>query len=71
MDKIQLFVVDNNSLFRQGLRQALADIEDIAIIGESELSDKALELVVDFSPEVVLLDIGMPLFTGLWTYLAR
>ena len=65
MDKIQVFVVDNNSLFRQGLRQALADIEDIEIIGESELSDKALELVVDFSPEVVLLDIGMPLFTGL------
>ncbi len=65
MDKIQIFVVDNNSLFRQGLRQALADIEDIDIIGEAELNDKALEMVTDSSPEVVLLDIGMPLLTGL------
>lgn len=65
MDKIQVFIVDNNHLFRQGLRQAFGEAEDIELVGESELNDKALEMVVDFSPEVVLLDIGMPLNTGL------
>jgi len=46
------------------LHQAFSETEDIEIIGESEMGDKTFEMVADFSPEVVLLDIGMPLFTG-------
>jgi len=65
MDKIQVFVVDNNSLFRKGLKQAFAEVDDIELIGEAALDNKALEAVADFSPEIVLVDIGMPLLAGL------
>jgi len=65
MDKIRVFVISNNTLFRQGLRQAISQSEDIEVVSESDISDKALEIVMSFSPEIVLLDIGLPLLTGL------
>jgi len=65
MEKIEVFVIDNNSLFREGLRQALNQIEDIEVVGECSINDEALELIASFSPEIVLLDIGLPLLTGL------
>lgn len=65
MDKIRLFVISNNALFRQGLRQAIGESEDIEVVSEAALGDEALEMVISFSPDVVLLDIGLPLLTGL------
>ena len=66
MGKIQVFVIDNNVLFRQGLRQALSQTEDIEVVAECSIDDdEASELVASFSPEIVLLDIGMPLLSGL------
>jgi DNA-binding NarL/FixJ family response regulator len=65
MEKIQVFVVDNNSLFRKGLKQAFAEVEDIELVGEAALDSKTLDTVADFSPEIVLVDIGMPLLAGL------
>ena len=65
MGKIEVFIIDNNILFRQGLRQALNQSEDIEVVGESDIDEEALELVASFSPEIVLLDIGLPLLKGL------
>ncbi|MFH0942503.1 MAG: response regulator transcription factor [Chloroflexota bacterium] len=65
MDKIQVFLVDNNSLFRKGLKQAFTEVDDIELAGEAELDSRAPEMVADLSPEVVLVDIGLPLFIGL------
>jgi two-component system, NarL family, response regulator DegU len=65
MEKIQVFVIDNNSLFRKGLKQAFSEVDDVELIGEAGLDNKALEMVADFSPEIALVDIGMPLLTGL------
>ena len=65
MDRIRVFVISNNTLFRQGLRQAISQSEDIEVVSESGLSDEALEIVMSFSPEIVLVDIGLPLLTGL------
>jgi len=58
-------VIDNNSLFREGLRQALNQIEDIEVVDECGIGDEALELIANFSPDVVLLDIGLPSLAGL------
>ncbi|GAH90359.1 unnamed protein product [marine sediment metagenome] len=65
MEKIGVFVIDNNSLFREGLRQTLNQMEDIEVVAESNINDEALELIASFSPDIVLLDIGLPFFTGL------
>jgi len=65
MEKIGVFVIDSNPLFREGLRQALNQIEDIEVVAESNINDEALELIASFSPDMVLLDIGLPFLTGL------
>ena len=65
MEKIQVFVIDGNIIFREGIRQALSRTDDIEIVGESDINDEALELIASFSPQVVVLDIGLPLRSGL------
>ena len=65
MEKIKVFVIDSNTVFREGLCQVLSRTEDIEVIGESDIDEEALELVTNFSPNIVLLDIGLPLLTGL------
>ncbi len=65
MEKIQVFVITNNKLFRKGLRLTLNEMEDIEVVGEVDISDEALELVLDSVPRVVLLDVGLPLLIGL------
>jgi DNA-binding NarL/FixJ family response regulator len=65
MEKIGAFVVDNSTIFREGLRQSFARIEDIEVVGDSGINEEALELVMSFPPQVVLLDIGPPLLNGL------
>ncbi len=65
MEKIKAFVIDSNVLFREGIRQALSRTDDIEIVGESDINIEAVELIAGFSPQVVLLDIGLPLLNGL------
>lgn len=65
MEKIKVFVIDSNVLFREGIRQALSHTDDVEVVGESDINIAAVELVASFSPQVVLLDIGLPLLSGL------
>jgi len=65
MEKIKVFVIDSNVLFREGIRQALSQTDDVEVVGESDINIEAVELVASFSPQVVLLDIGLPLLSGL------
>jgi len=65
MDKIRVFTVTNNTLFRQGLIQAISQSDDIEVVSQSGLDEETLEMVITFSPEIVLLDIGLPTLTGL------
>jgi len=65
MEKIGVFVIDSNPLFREGLRQALNQIEDIEVVAESNINNEALELIASFSLDMVLLDIGLPFLIGL------
>ena len=65
MDNIRVFVISSNTLFRQGLRQAFNETGDIEVVAESDINEEALEVVLGFSPVIVLLDIGLPQLTGL------
>ncbi len=65
MEKIRVFLVDESPLFREGLGQALSRTEDIEVVAESGIDDEAVESIASFSPEIVLLDICLPLLTGL------
>lgn len=62
--KIQIIIADDHPIFRNGLKQAIEDEDDIQIIGEAGDGDKALELIMEKKPEVAVLDIDMPKKTG-------
>jgi DNA-binding NarL/FixJ family response regulator len=62
---IDVLLVDDHALMREGLRQLLTLEQDIRIIGEAVNGFEALAKVRQLRPSVVLLDIRMPLIDGL------
>ena len=61
---IKVLLVDDQSLIRQGLA-ALLDLEpDLEIVGEAENGDIALTIVAELNPDVVLMDVRMPIMDG-------
>jgi len=65
MQKIAVLVCDDHAVVRQGLRSLLDASVDIAVIGEAENGLRAVSEAVRLQPDVVLLDIAMPLLNGI------
>ena len=65
VDKISIFLADRTTLFRQGVRTALEKHEDIYIVGDSDVDEKAFELIQSLLPQVALIDITPPLHSGI------
>jgi DNA-binding NarL/FixJ family response regulator len=61
---IKLLIADDHEVVRCGLRSLIADTE-IEIIGEATTGEQALEMALQSSPDVVLVDIRMPSGDGL------
>ncbi len=53
-------MAEDQALVRQGFRRILEEHPGLKVVGEAESGDKALEIVKNLSPDVVLLDIRMP-----------
>ncbi len=64
---IGVLVVDDHSLFRQGVVHSLATVPDLTVVGEAASGEEALKLARELLPDVVLLDISMPGWNGLVT----
>jgi len=64
MRKIRVLLADDHTVVRQGLRALLAAEDDIEIIGEAENGRQALQLVKKLLPDVVVMDIAMPVLNG-------
>ncbi|MGH2541829.1 MAG: response regulator, partial [Ardenticatenaceae bacterium] len=58
--KIQIVIVDDHPLFREGVALTLAKEADIEIVGQGETADEAVRLVGDYLPDVILLDVSIP-----------
>ncbi|MEH2167833.1 MAG: response regulator transcription factor [Nostoc sp.] len=61
---IKVLLVDDQSLIRQGLRALLELEPDLEIVGEAENGEQAINFVAQFQPDVILLDIRMPIMDG-------
>ena len=62
--KIRVLLADDHNLFRQGLRQLLELDEDIEVVGEAGDGLEVQRMVAELKPDVVLMDINMPLADG-------
>ena len=58
--RIRCVIADDHVLLRQGVRRLLEDDPEFAVVGEAATASEALKLVLEFQPDLVLLDIGMP-----------
>jgi DNA-binding NarL/FixJ family response regulator len=65
MKKITVLLVDDHTVVRQGLRALLKTEEDIEVIGEAENGRQAVALARKTPPDVVVMDVAMPLLNGL------
>jgi len=55
--KIQVFIISQQFLFRQGIEHSLSDMEDIQVSGTTEINDSVLAAIDNLPPDVVLMDI--------------
>ena len=60
MPKIKCLLVDDHTLFRQGVRRLLESESDFEVAGESPDGGDAVEKARELRPDIVLMDIGMP-----------
>ena len=64
MNTIKILLVDDQPLFREGLRALLSLQADFEVVGEAENGEEALSLARQLHPSVVLMDLQMPVLDG-------
>src|SRR5579885_2248536 len=62
---IRVLLVEDHQLTRIGLKTVLERTPDIKIIGEAENGEEAVRKVGELDPDVVLMDVGMPIMDGI------
>jgi DNA-binding NarL/FixJ family response regulator len=65
MSSIKYIITDDHKIFRHGLKYALTDDPEIQYVGEAENGKELLELLKTTIPDVVLLDLKMPVMDGI------
>jgi DNA-binding NarL/FixJ family response regulator len=65
MQKIRVLLADDHTVVRQGLRVLLSSEPDIEIVGEAENGRQAVHLSQELKPDLVVMDIAMPVLNGL------
>jgi len=62
--KITVLICDDHALFREGVKTILSSQPDFEVVGEAEDGKEGIDLAVRLQPDVVLMDISMPVLKG-------
>lgn len=65
MQPTRVLIADDQRIFRSIVRRKLADIPGIHLIGEAEDGQQAVSMAVELQPDIVLMDIAMPVLNGI------
>ncbi len=64
-NKIRVLLVDDHPLVLDGIRSRLEDDPEIMIVGEAGNGEEALQIATERKPDIVLMDINMPVLNGI------
>ncbi len=62
---MKVLIVDDSALVRSILKQVLSQTEGFSVVGEASNGEKAVEMAAEMKPDLVIMDINMPIKTGL------
>lgn len=62
---IKVLLVDDHEIVRTGIESLLNSVDGISVIGVSNCGEKALELLCNMNPDIILMDINMPGIGGI------
>ena len=63
-DRIRVLIADDHRLFGQALEAILATDQRLEVVGHAGDGSEAVQLAVDLDPDVILMDIAMPIMDG-------
>jgi DNA-binding NarL/FixJ family response regulator len=62
---VRVLIADDQALVRSGFRMIVETRDDLEVVGEAENGDEAVRLAAELDPDVILLDIRMPVLDGI------
>ncbi|MGA8554129.1 MAG: response regulator transcription factor, partial [Candidatus Acidiferrales bacterium] len=65
MKKLRILLADDHIVMRSGLRALLERQPNLEVVGESENGRQTVELASSLKPDVIVMDIGMPILNGI------
>jgi DNA-binding NarL/FixJ family response regulator len=65
VETIRVLIADDHSHFREGLKALLVSAPDLEVVGEAGDGGEAVSLAADLQPDIILMDLGMPVVGGI------
>ena len=64
-EKVDIIIVDDHEIFRNGLKMVLGKLKYVNIVAEATNGEEFLEIMEEHKPDIVLMDIEMPVMNGI------
>ena len=61
---IKVMIVDDQKIFREGLKMIISQDKDIEVVGLCENGQEAIDMIAVYQPDIILMDIQMPVMNG-------